>query len=110
VKVPELDVLDDLFYRVAHGVPVGNVASSSVVAMATELVTNEQRRDPKHEVTSLGFGSGSVQRERNRTKLCFTLDPYDESEKTRSWMFTIVAVKGKPFVSEVIPLDDVECR
>ena len=98
---PELDVVDELFYRVIHHQEASDVASPAEAKHVNEIV-NEARKGDKNwkEYPSLGIMEDwSVHDNANSKILCLEIDPAGVN------ILTLKSTGGKLFISDMKPTD-----
>jgi hypothetical protein len=102
--VPEIDVVDELFYRVIHHQPAGDVAAPAVVRNADEIIQEAHKGvSPKdwEKFPNLGMmmGDWTVHSDGNGKKLCLNVDAAGTN------IFTLKSAGGKLFISDMKPTD-----
>lgn len=97
--VPELDAVDELFYRVIHQESAANVAAPAVIRSAKRMVGEaraERSEKEWKEFPTLGMMMGwKIQDNTNSKILCLSLDGIGAN------LFTLKSAGGKLFVAEL---------
>jgi hypothetical protein len=97
--VPELDAVDELFYRVIHHQQVTGLAAPAVTRWANEIVQGARQEHSRKEwkdFPTLGMlGGWSVQKTRNGRILCMEVDDAGRN------LFTLKPVHGRLFIADV---------
>lgn len=97
--VPELDVVDELFYRVIHHESAADVAAPAVIKSAERMVEEaraEHSEKQWKEFPTLGMMGGWKIHDNTKSKvLCLYLDDVGSN------LFTLKSSGGKLFISEV---------
>jgi hypothetical protein len=74
---PELDLVDELFWRLAHGKPTSEIASSQVSDVLRPQILDsitESKKVDSHYFSTGMLGATAVTHAGNIEKLCFTAD------------------------------------
>lgn len=97
--VPELDTVDELFYRLIRHQPAGSIASASVISYAQQLIRDAQKKHSRkewNEFPLLGMIDGwTVQNEKDGKVLCLNIDD------TGAILYTMRFGRGKIFISQI---------
>jgi hypothetical protein len=76
-RTPELDIIDELFWRIAHNQPTSSIATSQAVATLRQPILDAkaswEKIDPKTFYIGM-LGDWSVIPTQNGSKVCFTAD------------------------------------
>ncbi len=106
--VPELDVIDELLYRVIHHRSSASLASASAASYARRMVREQQEQNTPKDwkaFPSIGMmGEWAIRQSRGRTVLCLTLDPGGSNN-----LFTMKSTGGRFFITRIQPISQ-ECR
>lgn len=102
--VPELDVIDGLFYKLQRRMSVADVAAPQVATALASTISGV-RADPdvkKNDYASLGMLFDSkVRHDAKESKVCL------EADGPGRYLFTLVPRNGKSFVADVKEISDV---
>jgi hypothetical protein len=101
--VPELQVIDELLYRVQHGKLTNEIASTSVVAKVKEIFDIHEAGDEGRVYVGGMLGSWNVHHALVESTVCFS------SDATSAIIFTIISTKSKKYISEVKTTDKFSC-
>ena len=97
--VPELDAVDELFYRVIHREPAAGLAAPAAIKAAETIVGEAREGHSEKEwkkFPTLGMmGAWKVQDNRNSKILCLSLDDAGTN------LFTLKSVGGKLFIADL---------
>ena len=98
VVTPELDAVDELFYRIIHGRPVSELGSPAALATAERIVHDaraEQSAKQWKQFPSLGMMNWTLSKGRVEETLCLTTDD------TGANVFRMKAAGDRFFIIEI---------